>query len=335
MFHEISRLSRIREAADAVYRAMPPTPQYAWPLLCEALGTQVWVKHENHTPTGAFKVRGGLVYFEGLGRREPRLRGVISATRGNHGQSIGFAARRHGLAATIVVPHGNSREKNAAMRALGVELLEHGEDFQAAREHALALGAERGLHAIPSFHHDLVLGVASGWLELLEAVPDLDVLFVPIGLGSGICAAAAARAALGAGPRIVGVVSSRAEAYALSFEQRRSVDAPALTEVADGMACRVPDAQALDIIWSQVDEIVRVSDEQVLRAMRLYYTATHNIAEGAGAAALAAALARRESLRGRRVALSLSGGNVDLELFRRAMDLAPDVPERVGEAAAA
>lgn len=330
MFEEISRLSRIRDAAELVYRAMPPTPQYAWPLLCEALGTQVWVKHENHSPTGAFKVRGGLVYFEGLRRREPHCAGVISATRGNHGQSIGFAARRHGMAATIVVPHGNSREKNAAMRALGVELLEHGEDFQEAREHALRLGAERGLHAIPSFHADLVLGVATGWAELLQAVPDLDRLYVPIGLGSGICAAAAARAALGAGPRIVGVVSSRAEAYALSFEQRRAVDAPALTEVADGMACRVPDAQALDIIWEQVDEIVRVDDEQVLRAMRLYYTATHNIAEGAGAAALAAALAQRERLAGKRVALSLSGGNVDLEMFRRAMDLAPDAAEPAG-----
>ncbi len=324
MFTEISRRSRIREAADLVYRAMPPTPQYAWPLLCEALGTQVWVKHENHTPTGAFKVRGGLVYFEGLRRREPDCQGVISATRGNHGQSIGFAARRHGLAATIVVPHGNSREKNAAMRALGVELIEHGEDFQAAREQALRLGADRGLHAIPSFHADLVLGVASAWAEFLESVPDLDVLFVPIGLGSGICAAATARAALGAGPRIIGVVSTRAEAYALSFEQRRPVEAPALTEVADGMACRVPDAQALEIIWSQVDEVVRVDDEQVLRAMRLYYTATHNIAEGAGAAALAAALSRREQLRGRRVGLWLSGGNVDLDLFRRAMDLPPD-----------
>ena len=324
MFTEMSRLSRIREAADLVYRAMPPTPQYAWPLLCEALGTQVWVKHENHTPTGAFKVRGGLVYFDGLRRREPDCRGVISATRGNHGQSIGFAARRHGLAATIVVPHGNSREKNAAMRALGVELLEHGEDFQAAREQALRLGAERGLHAIPSFHPDLVLGVASAWVEFLESAPELDLLFVPIGLGSGICAAAAARAALGARPRIIGVVSTLAEAYALSFEQRRAVQAPALTEVADGMACRVPDAQALDIIWSQVDEIVRVDDEQVLRAMRLYFTATHNLAEGAGAAALAAALAQRERLRGRRIGLWLSGGNVDLEMFRRAMDLPPD-----------
>lgn len=330
MFEEISRLSRIRDAAELVYRAMPPTPQYAWPLLCEALGTQVWVKHENHTPTGAFKVRGGLVYLDGLRRRQPLCAGVISATRGNHGQSIGFAARRHGLRATIVVPHGNSREKNAAMRALGVELVEHGEDFQEAREHALRLGAERGLHAIPSFHEDLVLGVATGWAELLESVPELDVLFVPIGLGSGICAAAAARAALGAGPRIVGVVSSRAEAYALSFEQRRAVDAPARTEVADGMACRVPDAQALDIIWNQVDEIVRVDDQQVLRAMRLYYTATHNIAEGAGAAALAAALAQRERLAGKRVALSLSGGNVDLEMFRRAMDLAPDAAGPAG-----
>lgn len=321
MFHELSQLSALRAAAALVYRAMPATPQYAWPLLREALGTEVWIKHENHTPTGAFKVRGGLVYCERLRQRDARCAGVISATRGNHGQSIGFAARRNALRATIVVPHGNSREKNAAMQALGVELIEHGDDFQAAREHALRVGSERALHAIASFHPDLVLGVASYWVELFEAVPDLDVVYVPVGLGSGICAAAAARAALGVRARIVGVVSGHAEAYALSYEQRRSVEAPALTEVADGMACRVPDPQALEIIWRQVDDIVRVDDDEVLRAMRLYYTATHNLAEGAGAAALAAALRQRERLRGLRVALPLSGGNVDLQMFRRAMDL--------------
>ncbi|GAC1625465.1 MAG: hypothetical protein NVS9B10_12400 [Nevskia sp.] len=182
-------------AAEIVYRALPPTPQYDWPLLAERLGTPVWVKHENHTPTGAFKVRGGLVYFDTLRRREPDCRGVISATRGNHGQSVGYAARRAGIPATIVVPRGNSREKNAAMRALGVELIEHGEDFQAAREQAARLAAERGLHMIPSYHEDLVRGVATYWLELFAAVPDLDVVFVPVGMGSGICAAAAARAA--------------------------------------------------------------------------------------------------------------------------------------------
>jgi len=305
----------LEAAAELVYRALPPTPQYAWPLLGERLGAEVWLKHENHTPTGAFKVRGGVVYFERLRQRLPDCPGVISATRGNHGQSVGFAARRTGLKATIVVPHGNSREKNAAMRALGVELIEHGEDFQASREHAAALAAERGWHMVPSYHQDLVLGVASYWLELFRAAPALDVVFVPIGMGSGICAAAAARAATGVKTRIIGVVSTLAPAYALSFAAGHAVEAPVTTQLADGMACRVPDAQALSIICAEVDDIVRVSDEEVAAAMRALYIDTHNVAEGAGAAALAAALQRRSALVGKRIGLTLSGGNVDHDVY--------------------
>ena len=307
----------IEQAARVVYAAMPATPQYCWPLLSAALGTQVWVKHENHTPTGAFKIRGGLVYLHGLAQARERVEGVISATRGNHGQSVGLAAGRYGISATIVVPRGNSKEKNAAMQALGVQLIEHGDEFQDSREHAARLASERGLHMIPSFHRDLVGGVATYWMELLRAQPDLDVLFVAIGLGSGICAAVAARRALNLRTRIVGVVSAHAQAYKLSFEQGCKLESPVTTEIADGMACRVPDDAALAVIMEQVDEIVAVTDDQVAEAMKLYFTATHNVAEGAGAAALAAALQVRHRLRGKRIGLTLSGGNVDHDMFAR------------------
>jgi threonine dehydratase len=308
-------LTELDTAAAVVYLAMSPTPQYTWPLINEALGTQAWIKHENHGPTGAFKVRGGLVYMNALTRRAPHVRHVISATRGNHGQSIGFAARRHGMQATIVVPLDNSKEKNAAMRALGVTLVEHGVEFQDSREHAAHLAVERDLHMIPSFHRDLVSGVASYWAELLVAQPDLDMLFVPIGQGSGICGAVAARNALGLSTRIIGVVSAHARAYQLSFEQKCHQEAPVTTVIADGMACRVPDAESLAIILQYVDDVVAVTDDEVAAAMRLYFVATHNVAEGAGAAALAAAMQRRAHITGKTVGLPLCGGNVDHDQF--------------------
>ena len=308
-------LSELSQAAAIVYRAMAPTPQYSWPLLNEALGTEAWVKHENHTPTGAFKVRGGLVYIDALTRNHPHVRGVISATRGNHGQSIGYATRRHGLQATIVVPHGNSKEKNAAMRALGVTLVEHGQEFQESREYAAQLAIERGLHMIPSFHRDLVSGVASYWTELLTAQPDLEVVLVPIGLGSGICGAVAARNALGLSTRIIGVVSAHALAYQLSFKQKKKCESPVSAIIADGMACRVPDDDSLQIILNYVDDVVAVTDDEVAAAMRLIYLATHNVAEGAGAASLAAAMQLRTQLAGRKIGLPLCGGNVDHDQF--------------------
>jgi threonine dehydratase len=308
----------IESAQRIVREAVPPTPQQRWPLLDQRVGAAVWVKHENHTPVGAFKVRGGLTYFDALRQREPQVRGVISATRGNHGQSVGFAARRHGMAATIVVPHGNSVEKDAAMRALGVELIEHGDDFQAAREHAAALARTRGLHMIPSYHDDLVRGVATYWIELFEAVQP-EVVFVPIGQGSGICACAAARAHTGVRTRIVGVVSAHATAYQQSFRAGRVIEAPVGTVLADGMACRVPDAQALEVIRREVDDVVAVTDDEVAAAMRALFADTHNVAEGAGAASLAAVLAQREPLAGRRVAITLCGGNVDSAVFARVL----------------
>lgn len=307
-------LHEIESAARIVYSAMPATPQYCWPLLCEELGAEVWVKHENHTPVGAFKLRGGLVYFADLASNST-VKGVISATRGNHGQSVGLAAWLYGLTARVVVPHGNSIEKNAAMRALGVDLIEHGDDFQAAREHAGRLTDELGLHLVPSFHPLLVSGVASYALELLRAVRDLSTVYVPIGLGSGICAMVAVRDALGLKTEVVGVVSAQAPAYAVSFTAREIREAPVTTTLADGMACRTPQPEALEVIWRGVDRIVEVSDSEVAEAIRVLFTSTHNAAEGAGAAALAAARQERSRLAGRRTAVVLSGGNIDRALF--------------------
>lgn len=308
-------LADIEAAAQVVYREFPATPQYRWALLGERLGTECWVKHENHTPVGAFKIRGGLTYFDQLQQRGAMPREVVGATRGNHGQSMGWAARKYGVPCSIVVPHGNSVEKNAAMRALGVTLIEHGDDFQAAKEHATALAAERGAHMVPSFHFDLLRGVSTYWWELLHAAPHLDVVYVPIGQGSGACSAIAAKLALNHPARVVGVVSSHATTYADSVAAGRVVESPVNTQLADGMACRVADADALDVIAAHIDHIVQVSDAEVAAAMRALFVDTHNTAEGAGAAALAAALQERDALAGRAVGLALTGGNVDAGMF--------------------
>jgi threonine dehydratase len=307
----------LERAADVVYRTLSPTPQYAWPLLGKELGADLWVKHENYTPTGAFKVRGGLVYFDELVASGARPTGVISATRGNHGQSVGFAARINSIPATIVVPRDNSREKNASMQALGVDLIEHGTDFQESREHAVRLAGERKLHMIPAFHPHLVRGVSTYAMELLQAVPDLTTVYVPIGQGSGISGMISARDVLGLRTEVVGVVSVHAPAYKHSFEQRKRVEHAVTTELADGMACRVPDDAALEIIWRGAARVLAVTDDEVARAMQLYFSATHSVAEGAGAAPLAAALQERDRNRGRRIAVVLSGGNVDRDMFAR------------------
>jgi threonine dehydratase len=312
---DLPSLRELDAAAAIVYRHMPPTAQYRWPLLGERLGAQVWLKHENHTPIGAFKLRGGLVYFSGLGN----VPGVIAATRGNHGQSIAYCAREYGVPATIVVPEGNSREKNAAMRALGAKLIEQGHDFQAAKEYAESLAHAERLHMVPSYDRRLVLGVASSTLELLRAVADLDALYVPIGLGSGICGAIAARNALGLRTEIVGVVSAQARAYAVSYAERRAVEVPVTTRIADGMAVRTPDASALDLICRHVARIVEVSDDDIARAIALIFESTHNVAEGAGAAGIAAITKERSRVAGRKVAAILSGGNIDREMFAAAL----------------
>ena len=307
----LPRLADIEAAAQVVYRAFGPTPQYRWGQLEALLGTACWVKHENHTPVGAFKIRGGLTYFDQLAQHGALPTEVISATRGNHGQSIGWAARAHGVACSIVVPHGNSVEKNAAMRALGVNLIEHGADFQESREHAMQLAQQRGAHMVPSFHPDLLRGVSTYWWELLRAAPTLDVIYVPIGQGSGACSAVAAKRALGHPVRIVGVVSAHATTYADSFHAGRVVEAPVSTQLADGMACRVADAQALAILMGEIDHLVQVTDAEVAQAMRDLFACTHNVAEGAGAASFAAAWQEREQLRGQTVGITLCGGNVD------------------------
>src|ERR1700722_17872566 len=289
-------LEEIRRAAEIVYRVMPATPQYTWPLLNQRAGAEVWVKHENHTPVGAFKIRGGLVYMDWLKRTRPEGETVIAATRGNHGQSIAFAAKQVGVRAVIVVPHGNSREKNHAMRALGAELVEFGEDLQAASEHASALAeANQGLgwHRIPSYDQNLVAGVATYGLEFLTACPCLETVYVPIGMGSGISGMMAARDALGLSTKIVGVVSSHAPAMAMSFAAGEVVEHPVTTVIADGVACRRPDAASLEFVLAGVERIVMVTDSEVEHAMRAYFADIHQVAEGAGAMGLAALLQDR------------------------------------------
>ena len=298
---------------------MPPTPQYHWPQLTRRLGAQAWVKHENHSPVGAFKIRGGIVYMRRLKERHPDVTGVISATRGNHGQSIAFAAALNGLSATIVVPHGNSTEKNAAMRGLGAELIEFGTDFQAARERAEALAAQRQLHFVPSFHEDLVRGVAGYALEFLRGAPALDRVYVPIGMGSGVCGMIAARDALGLSTKVVGVCAKGAPSYALSFAAGSVVATETSETIADGMACRTPDDAALQIMLRGMERVVTVGDGEIAAAMRILFSDTHNAAEGAGAASLAAALQEAPHAPGQRIGIVLSGGNIDAAEFAKVL----------------
>jgi threonine dehydratase len=309
-------LPELEAALSLVHESFPGTPQYAWPLLAERCGAAVWVKHENHTPTGAFKLRGGLIYAERLKRERPHVRGIVSATRGNHGQSLAWAGRRYGMAVTVVVPHGNSVEKNAAMRALGARVVEYGDDFDMAREEAARLAASEGLEFAPSFAPDLVKGVATYSLELFRAAPPLDALYVPIGLGSGICGAILVRDLLGLRTEIVGVQATGAPAYARSFEAGRVVALNRAETHADGMATRQPDPDAFAIIRAGASRIITVSDDAIAEAIRAYWTDTHNLVEGAGAAPLAALLQERERMAGKRVGLVISGGNIDLALFR-------------------
>ncbi|AXQ47248.1 threonine dehydratase [Pseudomonas vlassakiae] len=312
-------LAALREAADFVHQHVQPTPQRVWPLLAERVGCKLWVKHENHAPTGAFKVRGGLVYVRSLLATGKPPRGLVTATRGNHGQSMALAASQAGVPLVIVVPEGNSKEKNAAMRALGAELVEHGVDFDVAREEAARLAQELGYDMVPSFHPELVRGVATYALELFEAVSELDCVYVPIGMGSGICGLIQARNLLGLRTEIVGVVSSAADAYAQSFEQGRIVTTATADTFADGMACRVPQPDAFALVREHAARIVRVTDSEVAAAMRIYHETTHNTAEGAGAAALAALLQERQRQAGKRVAVVLSGANVDRERYAQVL----------------
>jgi len=311
-------LADIEAAARNVYAAMTPTPQYAWPLLAQRAGCEVWAKHENHTPIGAFKVRGGLNLLATLVAADPKFPGVISATRGNHGQSLAFAARRHAVRCRIVVPEGNSRDKNAAMRAYGADLLVHGRDFDEAREHAASLARAEGLRFVGPFEPELVAGVATYALEFFRAVQDLHTVFVPIGCGSGICGLIAARDALGSSTRIVGVVSTNANAYAQSFRAKSRIETSSAVTVADGMAVRVPVQAALDAIFRGAHDVVEVTDDEVESAMRAYYDDTHQLAEGAGAAPLAALL-KAPHRQGKRMGVIVTGGNVDRDTYARVL----------------
>ena len=319
MSWSLPKLEELERAAELIYEHMPATPQYRWPLLDEVAGTEVWVKHENHTPVGAFKIRGGIVYMDALAREQPGVKGVVGATRGNHGQSMGFAAKIAGLEAVVVIPRGNSPEKNAAMRALGVELIEDGEDFQAACVHADRLAVERGLHRLPSLDRKLVCGVGTYCLEFLRGTPELDTVYVAVGMGSGICGMMAARDALGLKTKIVGVVSTGAPAYKLSFEAGRKIEHAVTTVLADGMACRSPNQDCLDAMLTGVERVIAVDEDEVGGAMRALFTATHNVAEGAGAASFAALTQDKDAMRGRRVGVVLCGGNVDADVFARVL----------------
>jgi threonine dehydratase len=315
----MTQLGELDEAMALVHSAMPPTPQIRWPLLAERCGCDVWVKHENHTAIGSFKVRGALVYLDALRQSERRLRGVVAITKGNFGQGVAFAAQRFGLLAAVVVPRANSVDKNASMRALRAELLEFGEDFEEAYAYGAGLAEERGWHLVPSFHPLLVTGVASYSLELFRAVTDLDTLYVPIGQGSGICGALVARDALRRKTAIVGVVSERLPAYARSFDEGRCVSTPPAVSVADGMSIRVPVAESLETIRRGVARVITVSEEQIAAAMRHYFTDTHNVAEGAGAVALAGLMTERELMSGKKVGVVLTGGNVDWSVYQRVL----------------
>jgi threonine dehydratase len=314
--HSLTR-EDIEQAARQVYQVMPATAQYRWPLLAERLGCTVWVKHENHTPTGAFKVRGGITFMHWLRREHPDVKGIVSATRGNHGQSLALAAQTVGLKALIVVPKGNSLEKNNAMRGFGGEVVEFGRDFDEAREEAARLALEHGLYLVPPFHTELVKGVATYALELFSAAPDLHTIYVPIGCGSGICGVIAARDALGLDTQVVGVVSTEAAAAKLSFEAKTIRETAAANTFADGLAVRKPIAEAFDVYGAGASRIVSVSEGEIAEAMRVYYTDTHNLAEGAGAAALAALMQERDRMQGKRVGVILSGGNIDRAVYAR------------------
>jgi threonine dehydratase len=306
------------ESATATIRAfVPPTPAHAWPLLAAATGAEVVVKHENHTPTGSFKARGGLVYVDALVRDGLKPKGLVTATRGNHGQSIAAAATRNGILAVIVVPEGNSPEKNAAMAAFGGEVVTGGKDFDESRAVAAAIQQERGYHFVPSFHRDLVTGVATYAHELFTAHADLDAVYVPIGMGSGICGLITARDLFGLKTEIIGVVADNAPAFALSFAAGHPVKTNSAATFADGVATRDPPAEALEIVCKGASRVVRVGENEIADAIRLYYTATHNRAEGAGAAPLAALLQERNRYAGKRIGLVLTGGNIDMPVLAK------------------
>jgi threonine dehydratase len=308
-------LDELRDATTIVRSFVPPTPAYAWPLLRQRTGIELVVKHENHTPTGAFKARGGLVYVDALRRAGRMPKGLVTATRGNHGQSIAAAAANNGIPCVVVVPRGNSAEKNAAMAGFGAEVIISGADYDESRTVAARIQRERDYHLVPSFHPAIVKGVATYAHELLLAFPDLAVVYVPVGMGSGICGLITVRDLLGLKTEIVGVVAASAPAFALSFEAGRPIATESAATFADGMACRDPQPEPLAIMLAGAARVIRVHDDAIAEAIRIYYSDTHNLAEGAGAAPLAAAIEEKGRYAGRQAGVILSGGNIDARLF--------------------
>lgn len=314
-----STLAELEAAAATIYRHITPTPQISWPLINERCACEVWVKHENHLPTGAFKVRGGIWYIENLHQTQPGIEAVITATRGNHGQSVAFATHKKGIKALVVVPYGNNPDKNRAMKAYGAELIEHGDDFNEAKDYAENLAEEKDLHMFPSIHPWLIQGVATYSLELLRAAQSLDTVYVPVGMGSGICGMIAARNALAIDTSIVGVVAANAPTYALSFDEKKPVSTNSANTLADGLAVRVPNPEALEYMLKNIDRVVTVSEEEILAAIQYYFDDTHNIAEGAGASPLAGLIQEKDKQQGKKIGVVLSGGNIDRTVFERAL----------------
>ncbi len=310
----------LKAAQGLVYGQMQPTAQIHWPQLSARTGAEVIVKHENHAPTGAFKVRGGITFLNWLKRAHPEARGIVTATRGNHGQSQARAAARAGLEAHIYVPRGNSTEKNSAMRTYGGKLVEFGDDFDEAKDEAMRIAAKGDLFAVPPFHTELVRGVATYGYELLSAHPDLDTIYVPIGCGSGICGVISARDALGLKTKVVGVVAENAAGAKLSTEAGHLIETNSAATFADGMAVRIPVQAAFDIYSKGTNRIISVSEEQIASAIRTYFTDTHNLAEGAGAGSLAGLMSEAEMMRGKKVGVILSGGNIDQSWYRTVLE---------------
>ncbi len=310
----------ILAARKTVYRHLKPTPLIGHPLLSEWLGFPAWVKHENHNPTGSFKIRGGFNLVSHLSESE-KSRGVITATRGNHGQSVALACRTYGVRCVIAVPEGNNPEKNEAMKAFGSELLVHGRDFDEARERVEQIQAEQRLRYIHSANEPLLVeGVGTYALEILEELPDVDCILVPVGGGSGISGVLTAVRAAAPKVQVIGVQAANAPSIYLSWKKGEKVTTDSADTMADGLATRVPFEMTFDIIHRYVDEVVTVTEEELMEAVFRIFQTTHNVAEGAGAATTAAAFKLRSRLAGKKVALVLSGGNITASLFQQVLE---------------
>jgi len=310
-------LMELEQAATDIYQVTPATPQYNWPLLAKTTGCDVWVKHENHTPTAAFKVRGGIHLLNQLMKANNKPKGIISATRGNNGQSLSYASKRAGLPLTIVVPECNNIDQNNAIQGFGADLVVHGKDFEAARKHSLILQQELGYQAIAPFEKSLIVGVASYAIELFSAIKDLDTVYVPIGMGSGICGLIKTRDLLNLKTKIVGVVAEGAPTFALSFAAGKVVNTDYANTIADGVATSAPIEEAFEIIKKGASRVITVNDLEIAKAMYQYYQTTHNLSEGAGAVPLAGLMKEKQQMKGKKVGLILSGGNIDFESFNK------------------